>query len=88
MTSNAEDSGGFTVAVVINDSPVEVSFQGFGPGIDPDSVFHPESTPKGSYYPFDLSEADDAIDDAGFEATGTWLWTGQRWGIVVQPRPE
>lgn len=85
-----EEAGGFTVALVTSCEPLQVTYQEFSLGTEfgPDDVFDQQNAPKGSDYPFDLIAADYAIDDAGYEATTGWQWTGSLWGAVVQRKEE
>jgi hypothetical protein len=77
----------FTIAIVTSFDPVAVSLQEFdlGPDAGPDNVFDDVHAPKAREYPFDLNEADHALDGLGYERTAGWRWAGTGWGAVVQP---
>lgn len=83
-------SSAFTIAIVTSAVPLQVSFQGFdlGPDSGPDVMFDDEHAPRAREYPFDLINADDLLDDNGYERTTGWRWTGTCWGAVVQPRTD
>jgi hypothetical protein len=82
------EPGGFTVAVVTSHNPVEVSIQHLVLDIDPDDFFTTKDMPRLLEYPFDPTEAGCAIDDAGYEPTTGFQWTGTHWAAVIIPRDE
>ena len=86
--------GGFVVALVTRDAPVELEFRAYSCDFDPSDVLR---RPNGRYTPFSEAEADSMLLH-GFGQTRTSDWqvfsddgysgTAIEWGAVVQPSPR
>jgi len=86
--------GGFTLALVVRNQPVDLAFRVYSSDFDPADVL---KGTQGRYTPFDENEADSVLlHGFGGERATAWerfsddgyTGTAIEWGAVVQPSPR